>query len=195
MLCLTNSFNSCQSGTTTIEQKKDPNKPKRARHATQLFTKDNRGRISKDNPHCTSVEVTQICEKEFQTVDAKTKAKYSAMHKADVIRFQQEMKTYTVGGRCDLSQSGTTTREQKRFYKLRCCLRISKENRGLRFGEVIKLCNKEWAALAATEKEDNRKMLVEYISRQSKQDIPWHGQPYSLIPWLWSIALFHHTLA
>jgi hypothetical protein len=121
MLCLTYSFNSCLSGTTTTEQKKDPNKRIGARQAM-------------------------------------------------------------------------------RFYKLRCCLRISKENRGLRFGEIIKLCNKEWAALAATEKEDNRKMLAEYIrfqkvSRQSKQDIPWHGQPYSLIPWLWSIALFHHTLA
>ncbi len=33
------------------------------------------------------------------------------------------------------------------------------------------------------------------VSMQSKQGIPWHGQPYSLIPWLWSIALFHHTLA
>ena len=103
MLCLTNSFNSCQSGTTAIEQKKDPNKPKGARSATFLFVKDNRGRIRKDNPHCTTAEVTKICKKEFQTVDAKTKAKYSAMHKADVIRFKQEMKTYTEGGRCDLS--------------------------------------------------------------------------------------------
>jgi hypothetical protein len=31
MLCLTYSFNSCLSGTTRIEQKKDPNKPKGAR--------------------------------------------------------------------------------------------------------------------------------------------------------------------
>jgi hypothetical protein len=42
-----------------------------------------------------------------------------------------------------------------------------------------------------------KKMLGEYkkhkmVSMQSKQSIPWHGQPYSLIPWLWSIALFHH---
>jgi hypothetical protein len=111
MLCLTNSFNSCQSGTTAIEQtnvpipeqKKDPNKPKGARPATFLFAKDNRGRIRKDNPHCTSTEVAQICIKEFQTADAKTKAKYSAMHVADVVRFNQEMETYTEGGRCGLS--------------------------------------------------------------------------------------------
>jgi hypothetical protein len=103
MLCLTNSFNSCQSVTTNKEQKRDPTKPKGARHARSFFIKDNRGRISKDNPHCTSAEVAQICEKEFQTVDAKTKAQYSAMHKADVIRFKQEMKTYTEGGRCGLS--------------------------------------------------------------------------------------------
>jgi hypothetical protein len=82
---------------------RDPNKPKGARRADIFFVKDNRGRISKDNSHRTSAEVTQICEKEFQTVDAKTKAKYSAMHKADVIRFKQEMETYTEGGRCDLS--------------------------------------------------------------------------------------------
>ncbi len=105
MLCLTYSFNSCQSGTTTIrdEQKKDPNKPKGARSATCFFVKDNRGRISKDKPHCTSAEVAQICKKEFQTVDAKTKAKYSAMHVADVVRFNREMETYTEGGRCGLS--------------------------------------------------------------------------------------------
>jgi hypothetical protein len=43
-------------------------------------------------------------------------------------------------------------------------------------------------------------MLGEYkkhkmVSMQSKQGISWHGQPYSLIPLLRSIALFHHTLA
>ncbi len=104
MLCLTYSFNSCLSGTTTIEQKKNPNKPKGARHATQLFVKDNRGRIRKDNPHCTSLQVARICEKEFQTVDAKTKVKYSAMHVADVVRFNREMETYTgAGGMCGLS--------------------------------------------------------------------------------------------
>ncbi len=86
-----------------MEQKKDPNKPKGALHAGRLFVKDNRGRISKDNPHCTSAEVAQICEKEFQTADAKTKVKYSAMHVADVIRFNQEMETYTGGGICGLS--------------------------------------------------------------------------------------------
>jgi hypothetical protein len=86
------------------EQKKNPNKPKEARRARSFFIKDNRGRIiNKDNPHCTSAEVAQICEKEFQTVDAKTKAQYSAMHKADVIRFNREMETYTEGGRCGLS--------------------------------------------------------------------------------------------
>ncbi len=69
----------------------------------RLFVKDNRGRISKDKPHCTSTEVTQICEKEFQTVDAKTKEKYSTMQEADVIRFNREMETYTEGGRCGLS--------------------------------------------------------------------------------------------
>ena len=103
MLCLTYSFNSCLSGTTIIEQKKNPNKPKGARHATCFFVKDNRGRISKDNPHCTSAEVTQICEKKFKTVDAKTKAKYYAMQEADVIRFNREMETYTRGGICGLS--------------------------------------------------------------------------------------------
>ncbi len=103
MLCLTYYFNSCLSGTTTTEQKKDPNKPKGARPATFLFVKDNRGRIRKANPDCTSTEVTKICIKEFQTADAKTKAKYSAMHVADVVRFNQEMETYTEGGRCGLS--------------------------------------------------------------------------------------------
>jgi hypothetical protein len=78
-----------QANVPIPEQKKDPNKPKGARSASKLFIMDNRGRISMDNPHCTSVEVTKICEKEFQTVDAKTKAKYSAIHKADVIRFKQ----------------------------------------------------------------------------------------------------------
>jgi hypothetical protein len=83
--------------------------------------------------------------------------------------------------------SGTTTTEQKWFYKLRSCQRISKENRGLRFGDIKKICDKEWAALAATDKENNIKMLGEYkkhkmANRQSKQGIPWHGQPYSLIP-------------
>ncbi len=92
-----------QANVPIPEQKKDPNKPTGARQARRLFIKDIRGRISKDNPHCTSVQVTQICEKEFKTVDAKTKAKYYAMQKADVIRFNQEMETYTEGGRCGLS--------------------------------------------------------------------------------------------
>ena len=92
-----------QANVPIPEQKKDPNKPKGARFATKIFVKDNRGRISKDNPHCTSAEVTKICEKEFQTADAKTKAKYSAMHVADVVRFNQEMETYTEGGRCNYS--------------------------------------------------------------------------------------------
>jgi hypothetical protein len=92
-----------QANVPIPEQKKDPNKPKGARRARIFFSKDNRGRISKDNPHCTSVEVTKICEKEYKTVDAKTKAKYVAMHVADVIRFNREMKTYTEGGICGLS--------------------------------------------------------------------------------------------
>ena len=92
-----------QANVPIPEQKKDPNKPKRARHAGRLFVKDNCGRISKDNPHCTSVEVTKICEKEFRTADAKTKAKYSAMHVADVVRFNRDMETYTGRGRCGLS--------------------------------------------------------------------------------------------
>jgi hypothetical protein len=92
-----------QANVPIPEQKKDPNKPKGARRATCFFVKDNRGRISKDNPHCTSAEVAQICTKEFQTVDAKTKAKYYAMYKADVVRFNREMETYTGGGRCGLS--------------------------------------------------------------------------------------------
>ena len=92
-----------QANVPIPRQKKDPNKPRGARHAMTLFVRDNRGRISKDNPNCTSVEVTRICEKEFQTVDAKTKAKYSAMHEADVIRFNREMETYTEGGRRGLS--------------------------------------------------------------------------------------------
>ncbi len=83
---------------------KDPNKPKGARHATCFFVKDNRGRISKDNSHCTSLQVARICEKEFKTVDAKTKAKYYAMQEADVIRFNREMETYMgAGGMCCLS--------------------------------------------------------------------------------------------
>jgi hypothetical protein len=92
-----------QANVPIPEQKKDPNKPKGARRARSFFIKDNRGHISKDNPHCTSAEVAQICEKEFKTVDAKTKAKYYAMQKADVIRFNQEMETYTEGDRCGLS--------------------------------------------------------------------------------------------
>ena len=92
-----------QANVPIPEQKKDPNKPKGARSATTLFVKDNRGRIRKDNPNCTSTEVAQICQKEFQTADAKTKAKFSAMHVADVVRFNQEMETYTEGGRCGLS--------------------------------------------------------------------------------------------
>jgi hypothetical protein len=36
-----------------------------------------------------------------------------------------------------------TTKEQKKFYKLRSCFRISKENKGLRFGLVAKICDKE----------------------------------------------------
>ena len=58
--------------------------------------------------------------------------------------------------------SGTTTTEQMWFYKLRSCLRISKENRGLRFGDIKEICDKEWAALAAMDKENNIKMLGEY---------------------------------
>jgi len=92
-----------QANVTIPEQKKDPNKPKGARPVRCFFVKDNRGRISKDNPNCTSAEVAQICKKEFQTVDAKTKEKYSAMHEADVIRFNREMETYMGGGICGLS--------------------------------------------------------------------------------------------
>ncbi len=92
-----------QANVPIPEQKKDPNKPKGARRPTCFFVKDNRGRISKDNPNCTSAEVTKICEKEYKTVDAKTKAKYVAMHVADVVRFNREMETYTGRGRCGLS--------------------------------------------------------------------------------------------
>jgi hypothetical protein len=90
-----------------------------------------------------------------------------------------------------------TIKEQKNFYKLRSCFRISKENRGLRFGLVEKICNKEWYALDATDKKKNHDMLEEYEKHRtvSMQSILKLGKPYSFIPWLWSIALFHHTLA
>jgi hypothetical protein len=39
----------------------------------------------------------------FSILDPKTKEKYSAMHVADVIRFQLEMKTYKEGGKCGLA--------------------------------------------------------------------------------------------
>jgi hypothetical protein len=52
----------------------------------------------------------------------------------------------------DNTPFSTTIVEQKKFYKLRSCLRISKENKGLRFGLVAKICDKEWEALDATDK-------------------------------------------
>jgi hypothetical protein len=86
---------------------------------------------------------------------------------------------------------------QKKFYKLRSCFRISKENKGLRFGLVAKICEKEWYALDATDKKKNHDMLEEYKKQRtvSMQSILWLGKPYSFIPWLWSIAFFHRTLA
>jgi hypothetical protein len=55
------------------------------------------------------------------------------------------------------------------------------------------MCDKEWYALDATDKKKNHDMLKEY--KKKKQSILWLGKPYSFIPWLWSVALFHHTLA
>ncbi len=97
-------FEQANANVPIPKQKKDPNKPTGAQPARSFFVKDNRGRITKDNPNCTSVEVAQICQKEFKTVDAKTKAKYYAMQKADVIRFNREMETHTgAEGMCGLS--------------------------------------------------------------------------------------------
>jgi hypothetical protein len=42
------------------EQKKDPNKPKRARSARDFFYLNNRGPIRKENPTCNTDEVTKI---------------------------------------------------------------------------------------------------------------------------------------
>ncbi len=127
MLCLTCSFNSCQSGTTTTEQKKKPHKPKRYRRM-ETYTEGGRCGLSLLLFVLQTVPVLACC---------------------------MLCLTYSFNS----CQSGTTTTEQKWFYKLRSCLRISKENRGLRFGDIKKICDKEWAALAATDKENNIKMF------------------------------------
>jgi hypothetical protein len=177
------------SATTTL-QKKDIYKPKGIRPASSFFQRDNRSRISLDYPRCSSKEVDMICNKLYTSLPQKVKCIYIAMHQADMMRFEQEtqeMKEAMIERDERIGGIRFTPKEQKKFYKLRSCFRISKENKGLPFGLVAKMCDKEWYALDATEKKKNHDMLEAYKKKKL-------GKPYSFIPWLWSIALFHHTL-
>jgi hypothetical protein len=72
------------------EQKKNPDRPKEVRSAKIYFVKHNRGRISEQNPNCTSVEVVKICNGKFMSLDAKTKKTYTVVHKAGMMRFKHQ---------------------------------------------------------------------------------------------------------
>ncbi len=84
-----------EPGAKKKKAKKDPNAPKRPQTAYFFFLNENRAKIMEENPGIKFTEVAKEGSKRWKELDAEAKAVYEEKNKADKVRYEEEMKSYT----------------------------------------------------------------------------------------------------